>query len=60
MNVNPKISAAAAAGAVTIVLVWAFGLLGIDVPTDVASAVTLIVAIAAGYVRSQGSWSSRV
>jgi hypothetical protein len=60
MNVNPKISAAAAAGAVTIVLVWALGLLGIDVPTDVASAITLIVAIAAGYVRGQGSWSSRV
>ena len=60
MNVNPKISAAAAAGAITILLVWLCGLFGIDVPTDVASAITLIVAVAAGYVRSQGSWSSRV
>lgn len=60
MNVNPKISAAAAAGAVTVLLVWALGLVGVDVPTDVASAITLIVAVAAGYVRGQGSWSSRV
>lgn len=60
MNVNPKISAAAAAGAFTVLLVWALGLVGIDVPTDVASAITLIVAVAAGYVRGQGSWSSRV
>jgi len=54
MNVNPKISAAAAAGAVTILLVWLCSLFGIDVPTDVASAITLIVAVAAGYVRGQG------
>ena len=60
MNVNPKISAAAAAGAVTILLVWLCSLFGVDVPTDVASAITLIVAVAAGYLRGQGSWSSRV
>jgi len=60
MNVNPKISAAAAAGAVTIVLVWALGLVGVEMPHEVASAITLIVAVAAGYVRGQGSWSSRV
>ena len=60
MNVNPKISAAAAAGSVTIVLVWALGLVGVHVPHEVGSAITLIVAVAAGYVRGQGSWSSRL
>ncbi len=60
MNMNPKISAAAIAGAATVVLVWLCSLFGVSVPTDVASAVTLIVAIGAGYLRGQGSWSSRV
>lgn len=36
-----KVAAGAAAGAATIVLVWVAGLLGLDVPPEVASAVKI-------------------
>lgn len=59
MNLNPKIASAGIAGALTVVLVWIVGVLGIAVPAEVASAVTVIIAFAAGYMRPSGSWSPR-
>lgn len=50
MPVNPKVTAATIAGAVTIILVWVVGQLGVNVPPEVASAVTTILAFAAGYL----------
>ena len=46
---SSKIQAAGAAGAVTIVLVWALAQAGVELPPEVASAITTIVATAAGY-----------
>jgi hypothetical protein len=59
VNLNPKIASAGVAGALTIVLMWVVSLFGVDVPAEVASAVTIIIAFAAGYIRPQGSWSPR-
>ena len=59
MNLNPKIASAGIAGALTVVLVWLVGVLGVEVPAEVASAVTVIIAFAAGYIRQSGSWSPR-
>jgi hypothetical protein len=49
---QPKVAAAGIAGSVTLILVWAAGLAGIDVPPEVASAVTALLAFAAGYLKS--------
>ena len=51
MTPTPKIQAAGAAGAVTTVLVWAVGYAGVDVPPEVAAAVTTIIATGAGYLK---------
>lgn len=49
---HPKVQAAGAAGAATIVLVWIAALSGVDVPPEVASAATTLIAVAAGYLKS--------
>ena len=59
MNLNPKLKASAAAAAVTLVIVFVLGELGVDVPADVATAVTLILSVAAGFVKSADDWSAR-
>ena len=59
MNVNPKVSAGALAAAVTLVIVFALGQLGVEVPADVASALTLVVSVVAAYLRSANDWSPR-
>lgn len=51
MTPQPKVLAGGAAGAVTVVLVWAAGLGGLEVPPEVASAVTVLISFAAGYVK---------
>lgn len=53
MTPKPKVVAGGAAGAFTIVLVWIAGYFGIDVPPEVASAVTVLVSFAAGYLKSE-------
>lgn len=45
-----KVAATTVAGAVTLVLVWIAGMLGLEVPPEVSSAVTLLIAAAAGYL----------
>ncbi len=52
MTPNPKVQAAGAAGAVTVLLVWVAGMFGLDVPAEAASAFTVLVSSAAGYLKS--------
>ena len=52
MTPQPKVVAGGIAGAVTIVLVWAAGMAGVDVPAEVASAFTVLVSFAAGFIKS--------
>lgn len=59
MHINPKIAASGIAGALTVVLVYVLSLANINVPTEVAAAITVIIAFAAGYLRSQGDWTPR-
>lgn len=59
MNLNPKIAASGAAGAITVLLVYLCSVAGIEIPNEVAAAITVIIAFAAGYLRSQGNWSPR-
>ena len=49
---KPKVVAGGVAGAFTIVVVYAAGLAGLDVPAEVASAFTVLVSFVAGYVKS--------
>jgi hypothetical protein len=49
---QPKVVAGGAAGSVTVMLVWIAGMYGIDVPPEVASAFTVLVSFAAGYLKS--------
>lgn len=50
--VHPKVAAGSLAGAVTILLVFAAEKLGLEVPAEVASAFTVILSFAAGYLKS--------
>lgn len=59
MNLNPKTTAAGIAGAVTLVIVFVLGRLGVEIPADVASAITVIIAFAAAYLKSADGWHSR-
>lgn len=47
----PKVVAATTAGAITIVLVWVAGMLGVDLPEVVASAVTVLLMSVTAYVK---------
>lgn len=46
-----KVAAAGIAGSLTVLLVWLAGQAGIEVPPEVASAVTTLVAFVAGYLK---------
>jgi hypothetical protein len=45
-----KVTAAALAGAVVTILVWVLHLTGIDIPAEVAAAITTVLAAVAGYL----------
>lgn len=45
-----KVAGAGLAGAVSIVIVWALGMTGVDVPPEVASAITTILAFGTAYL----------
>lgn len=49
---HPKVQAAGAAGAATVVVVFIARELGLEVPGEVASALTTLFATAAGYLRA--------
>ena len=59
MNLNPKTAAAGIAGAVTLVIVFVLGQFGVEIPADVAAAVTTIIAFAAAYLKSAHDWTPR-
>lgn len=48
-----KMAATGTAGAVSVVLVWAAGLAGVEVPPEVAAAGAVIIAWAAGWFKSE-------
>lgn len=50
---NPKVFAGTVAGAATLVLIYVASLFGVDVPPEVASAVTLLLSTGAGYLRRE-------
>jgi len=45
-----KVTAAALAGAIATILVWILNLAGVDMPAEVAAALTTILAAVAGYM----------
>lgn len=48
---QPKVQAAGAAGAVTTVIVFIASKLGLEVPAEVAAALTTLIATGAGYLK---------
>ena len=49
---QPKVIAGGAAGSLTIILVYVAGLCGVEVPAEVASAVTVLISTAAAYIKA--------
>ena len=52
---TPKVASAGIGGALTIVLIWVLGLFGVDMPAEVAAAVTTAVSFGFGYLKSDVS-----
>lgn len=52
-GVSEKVTAATLAGGVTVIVVWGAGQAGLDVPPEVASAFTTVLAGAAGWFKSE-------
>jgi uncharacterized membrane protein YjjP (DUF1212 family) len=50
MNVNPKVTAAVLAAAVTTLIAWLLTLAGIELPNQVQGAITSILVFVAGYM----------
>lgn len=50
MNVNPKVTAAVVAAAVTTIIAWLLTLAGIELPNQVQGAITSILVFTAGYL----------
>lgn len=50
---TPKVAATSASGAFAIVVVWLAGLAGLEVPPEVASAFTALLAFAGGYLKGE-------
>lgn len=49
-GISSKVGLGGAAGAVTILLVWIVSLIGLEVPPEVASAFTVLITVAVGYL----------
>lgn len=50
---NLKIQAAGVSGAASIVIIWVLAQLGVEMPPEVAAAVTTILSVGAGYLKSE-------
>ena len=50
MNVNPKVTAAVLAAAVTTIIAWLLTLAGLQLPNEVQGAITSILVFVAGYL----------
>lgn len=48
---HPKVAAGGAAGAASIVLVWALAQAGVEIPPEVASALTTLLSFGAAYMK---------
>lgn len=48
-----KVTAAGAGGAASVLLVYILGLFNINLPAEVASALTVLIATASGYLRKE-------
>ena len=59
MNLNPNTSAAGLGGAIALLIVFFAGQFGVEIPADVASAITVIVAFAAAYLKDASDWTPR-
>lgn len=53
MKPRPKVAAAGIGGAASILLVWVAGLLGLEVPAEVAAAFSTVVSFAAGWLQPE-------
>jgi hypothetical protein len=53
-KINPKVRAAALAGSCTVLLVYGLSLIGVTLPPEVSSAITVVLAAAAGYLQPTG------
>ena len=51
-DIHPKVAAGSLAGAVTVLLVFGADKLGLEVPAEVASALTVVLSFAAGFLKS--------
>lgn len=51
-HVQPKVTAAGFGGAATVLLVFALTQVGVELPPEVASALTTVIAFAAGYLKA--------
>lgn len=52
MTVNPKVTAAVLAAAVTTIIAWLLTIAGIELPNQVQGAITTILVFVAGYLTS--------
>lgn len=52
MNINPKVTAAVLAAAVTTIIAWLLSAAGISLPNEVQGAITTILVFVAGYLTS--------
>lgn len=50
MNINPKVTAAVLAAAVTTLIAWLLTLAGINLPNEVQGAITTILVFVSGYM----------
>lgn len=50
-----KVQAGAYAGAGTIVLIWVAGLLGLDMPPEIAGALVLLISGAGAWIKTEGA-----
>lgn len=50
-----KVTAGAAAGAVTVLLAFVLGAIGVDVPQGVSAAVTVLLTAGAAYLKREGN-----
>lgn len=50
-----KVQAGGYAGAATIVLIWLAGVLGLDVPAEIAGALVLLISGAGAWIKTEGA-----
>jgi len=50
MKPTPKVASAGIAGAAVTIVVWLIGLLGVEIPGEVAAALAAVFAFVAGYL----------